>query len=161
MIEKEKTLRKAIGPTFEIQIPIFDRGQARKAGVLLKIQAAEDELWALAVRVRSAARLARTRLATAGKTERYYRKAVLPQAERLLKETQRGYNAMQESIFQLISVRRQQILAGRQLIQAQRAHWNTHVRFQQLMSGTLPGEAGADAMQTASAPAAGGEAGGH
>ncbi|MDH3579475.1 MAG: TolC family protein [Hyphomicrobiales bacterium] len=159
--EKEKTLREAFGPTFGVEIPIFDRGQARKAGVLLKIRAAEDSLWALAVRVRSAARLTRARLETAGKTERYYRKAVLPQRERILQGTQRDYNAMQESIFQLIAAKRQQILAGREFIQAQRAYWIAHVRFQQLMSGALPGAAGEKAVEMASAGANGGDAGGH
>ena len=159
--EKETTLRKAWGPTFEVEIPIFDRGQARKAGVLLKIRAAEDELWALAVRVRSTARLTRARLQTAGKTEGYYRKAVLPQRQRILQGTQRDYNAMQESIFQLIAAKRQQILAGREFIQAQRAYWIAHIRFQQLMSGTLPGAAESGAVEMASSGANGGEAGGH
>lgn len=158
---KEKTLRHAVGPTFEVEIPIFDHGQARKAGVLLKIRAAEDELWALAVRVRSTARLTRARLETSKKTESYIRKAVLPQKARILQGTQRDYNAMQESVFQLIAAKRQQILAGRQFIQAQRDYWSAHVRFQQLMNGTLPGAADSGAVEMASAAASGGGEGGH
>ena len=157
---KEFSFRKVLGPTFEIEIPIFDRGQARKAGAFLRIKQAEDALWALAIRVRSAARLARVRLQTAAKTAAYYRRAVLPQAERILRGTQRNYNAMQQSVFQLISARRQQILAGRQNIQAQQAHWIAHVRFQQLMNGTLPG-ADAGAVEMASAGVDGDDAGGH
>lgn len=158
---KEKDLRKAWGPTFEIEIPIFDHGQARKAGVLLQIQQAENTLWALAVKVRSAARLSAVRVQTASKTAAYYKQAVLPQSERLLRGTQRDYNAMQESIFQLIAARRQQILAERQSIQALRAYWNVFVRFEQLMSGSLP-EGGGGGMEVASAAAPGGEqAGGH
>jgi outer membrane protein TolC len=85
----------------------------------------------------------------------------LPQAERLLKGTQRDYNAMQESIFRLIATKRQQIMAQRQYIQAQRAHWLAYVRFQQLMSGSIPG-GDAGAIEIASAEAGGGgEAGGH
>lgn len=146
---KEKEIRKEYGPKFELAIPIFDRGQARRAGALLKLRKAEDELWAIAVKVRSAARLARARLATAEKTVHYYRSAVLPQSARLLRETQRGYNAMQESIFQLITARRQQILAGRQSIQAQRVYWLAHVRLHQLLSGTLPGAAEAPGVALA------------
>lgn len=159
--EKKKTSREAWGPIFEVEIPIFDRGQARKAGVLLQIQQAEDTLWALAVKVRSAARLSRARVLTASKTVDYYKQAVLPQNQRILLGTQRDYNAMQESIFQLISARRQQILAGRQSIQAQRAYWTALVRFQQLMSGTLPDGADSGSIEMASSAASGGGEGGH
>ncbi len=158
---KQKTRREAWGPIFEIEIPIFDRGQARKAGVLLQIQQAENELWALAVKVRSEARLSRARVLTARKTVTYYKQAVLPQSERILLGTQRDYNAMQEGIFQLIAARRQQIISGQEFIQAQRAYWTAYVRFQQLMSGSLPNGADAGAMEVASAAAGGGEAGGH
>ncbi|RMF05767.1 MAG: hypothetical protein D6773_04930 [Alphaproteobacteria bacterium] len=157
---KKKKFRRSLGPTFEIEIPIFDRGQARKAGALLKIQQAEDELWATAVKVRSAARLASLRLETARRTMTYVRKAVLPQAERILRGTQRDYNAMQRSVFQLIAARRQQILAGRQYIQAQQAYWLALVRFQQLMSGSLPGGAGMQQLEVAATPAGDGS-GGH
>ena len=157
----EKTRREAWGPIFEIEIPIFDRGQARKAGVLLQIQQAENALWALAVKVRSEARLSRARVLTARKTVAYYKQAVLPQNERLLLGTQREYNAMQEGIFQLIAARRQQILAEQESIQAQRAYWTAYVRFQQLMSGAMPNGADAGAMEVAAAAANGGDAGGH
>ncbi len=157
---KKKDFRKSFGPTFGIEIPIFDHGQARKAGALLKIRQAEDTLWALAVQVRSAARLSLARYKSTRSTLTYYRKAVLPQAERVLKGMQRGYNAMQESIFQLIAARRQQILAGRQLIQARRAHWIAYVRFQQLMRGSMPGGADTGAADVA-AMADAGSGGGH
>jgi len=157
---KEKSSRRAWGPTFEVEIPIFDHGQARKAGVLLQIQQAENELWALAVRVRSTARLSRARLLTTAKTVDYYEKAVLPQSQRILLGTQRDYNALQESVFRLIAARRAQITAGQQRIQAQRAYWSAFVRFQQLMSGALPG-GGSGETEMASAAPGGGEGGGH
>jgi len=158
--KKVKNARNAWGTAFGVEIPIFDHGQARKAGVLLQIQQAENELWALAVRVRSTARLSRARLLTAAKTVDYYEKAVLPQNQRLLKNMQRDYNAMQESVFRLIAARRQQITAGRQRIQAQRAYWSAFVRFQQLMSGALPG-GGSGETEIVSTTPGGGEGGGH
>ena len=157
----EKTSRRAWGPIFEVEIPIFDHGQARKAGVLMQIQQAENELWALAVKVRSSARLSRARLLTTAKTVDYYEKAVLPQSQRILLGTQRDYNAMQESVFKLIAARRQQISAGQQRIQAQRAYWNAFVRFQQLMSGALPDGGDSGATEMASAAPGGGDGGGH
>lgn len=160
----EKSRREAVGPTFEIAIPIFDRGQARKAGALMQMRKAEDELWSLAVRVRSVARLQSVRLRTAEKTVAYYRKAVLPQTERILDGTRRDYNAMQQGVFRLIEARREQIQAQRQAIEAQRDYWLAHVRFRQLMNGSLPaGNAGNELRQIASAaaPSEGANGGGH
>jgi len=97
---------------------------------------------------------------TARKTTTYIQLAVLPQRARVLAGTQRDYNAMQQSVFQLVAAKRQQILAGRQYIQALRAYWIARIRFQQLMSGRLPSGQGGAAMQVAAAPAAGGN-GGH
>lgn len=157
---KEKTKRRAWGPVFEVEIPIFDRGQARKAGVLMQIEQAENELWALAVKVRSTARLSRARLVTSARTVAYFEKAVVPQSDRILRNMQRDYNAMQESVFRLIDARRRQITTGRQRIQAQRAYWNAFVRLEQLMSGVMPGGADGGGMEIAAASPAG-EGGGH
>ena len=154
-----KTLRHAIGPTFEFEVPIFDRGQAKKAGALMQILKAENELWSLAVKVRSAARLQRARVVTAHKTAHYYRRRVLPESTRILAGTQRDYNAMQEDVFRLLTAKRQQIAVARQYIQSLRAYWLAVARFERLMAGSLP-EGGA-AMMPVAAAAAGGEAAGH
>ena len=156
-----KTIRRAIGPTFEFEIPIFDRGEARKAGALMEILKAENQLWALAVKLRSVARLTRARLLLAHKTAAYYREALLPESQRILAGTQRDYNAMQEDVFRLLSAKRQQIAVARQYIQALKAYWLAHSGFMQLMNGTMP-DGGGDTMQVASAGAGGaGDEGGH
>ncbi|MGI9386180.1 MAG: TolC family protein [Methyloligellaceae bacterium] len=157
----EKNLREAFGPTFELEIPIFDRGQARRAGAAFQIKKAEDELWALAVRVRSAARLARARLLMTRKTAAYYSSTILPESRRILTGTQRDYNAMQQSIFQLVTAKRQQILAGREFIQARRGYWAAHVRFQQILSGALPEGGGGETMEVASPGNGGADEGEH
>jgi cobalt-zinc-cadmium efflux system outer membrane protein len=147
------------GPSFEIAIPIFDRGTAKRARAMMEIRQVRDRYWAMAVRIRSEARLARAALLTARKTARYYRQAVLPQRQRLLVATQRQYNAMQEDVFRLITAKRNQIVAGQNYIGALRTYWLARTRFQQLMAGRLPGNGGG-AMVVAAA-AAGDSEGGH
>ncbi len=148
------------GPSFEIAIPIFDRGSAKRARAMMEIRQVRDRYWALAIRIRSTARLVRAALLTARKTARYYQRAVLPQRQRVLAATQRQYNAMQEDVFRLVTANRNQIIAGRNYIGALRAYWLARVRFQQLMAGRLPDKGGAGPMVVAAAAAGGGE-GGH
>jgi len=149
------------GPIFDVTLPLFDQGQAKKARGIMEIRQAQDEYWAMGVRVRSAARLTRAELLTAHKTAAYYELAILPQQTRLLLATTQQYNAMQEDVFRLIRAKREQIQAGRGYIDALRAYWRARSNYQQLRSGRLPDGGGGGAIMVASAGAGGGEAGGH
>jgi cobalt-zinc-cadmium efflux system outer membrane protein len=148
------------GPVFDVTLPLFDQGQAKRARGIMEIRQAQDQYWAMGVRVRSAARLARADLLTAQKTAVYYERAILPQKSRLLLATTQQYNAMQEDVFRLIRAKREQILAGRGYIDALRAYWRARSNYQQLKSGRLP-DGGGGTIMIASAGAGGGEAGGH
>ena len=155
--EGEKNIRQAAGPTFGFEIPIFDRGEAEKANARLQLIKAEHELWDIAVRVRSAARTERARLLTARKTAIYYRDAILPESKRLLRGTQRDFNAMQEDVFRLLTVKRTEILAGQEYIRALQAYWSARARFQQLMNGKLPDGGGGGVMEVAAGEGGGEE----
>jgi cobalt-zinc-cadmium efflux system outer membrane protein len=135
---------KEAGPIFQIELPLFDRGRARKARAYMQISQARDVFTALAVKIRSTARRTRAELLTARKTARYYARAVLPQNEELVTETQRGLNAGQIGVFQLIQTKRNQILAGQQSVRALANYWKARARFILLMTGKLPPEAGID-----------------
>ncbi|MGI9385090.1 MAG: TolC family protein [Methyloligellaceae bacterium] len=149
------------GPIFEVEVPIFDWGRARKAKARMEIVRARDEYTALAVKIRSAARLARAKLLTARKTTRYYQQSVLPQSRKLVTGSQRQYNAMQLGVFQLIQAKRRQIQAGQQYVEALSDYWKARARFALLMQGKLPGEGGNGGARIAAAASGGGGAGGH
>lgn len=159
--EGATNIREALGPSLGIAIPIFDYGQARRAGAYLEIRRAEDQLWQTAVRVRSAARLMRARLLQARKTAAFHKDEVLPQSQKILGESQRQYNAMQLGVFQLLQAKRQQIAAGRQYIRALRGYWQAVVRFHQLMSGSLPDAGAGEMAEVAAADGQGNDEGGH
>lgn len=147
------------GPVFDVTLPLFDQGQAKKARGIMEIRQAQDAYWAMAVRVRSSARLAQTELLTAHKTVTYYEQAILPQQARLLLETTRQYNAMQEDVFRLIRAKREQIQAGRGYIDALRSFWRARSNYQQLRSGRLPD--GGGVMMIVAGGGGGGDEGGH
>lgn len=140
------------GPIFEIQLPIFDWGRPRKAKAIMELTRARDTYTALAVKVRSAARLTRVKLLTARKTALFYRASVLPQSQLLLTETTRQVNAMQESVFQLIQSKQRQIRLSQESVQALADYWRARVRFSVLMRGKLPeGQAGGNIRLAAAA----------
>jgi len=142
---------EAAGPTVEIQLPLFDWGRPSKAKAVMELARARDTYTALAIRVRSAARLTRASLLTARKTALFYQKSVLPQSRRLLTETQRQVNAMQESVFQLIQAKQRQIRASQESVQALADYWRARVRFSVLMRGKLPANQTGGAVQMAAA----------
>lgn len=145
---------------FEVQLPIFDRGRARKAAAQMEIIRARDNYTAMAVRIRSAARLAVTSLQNARASAAYYRDTVIPQSARLLDETQKEYNAMQRGVFNLIEAKERQIRAGQRYVEALANYWKARVRFAALMQGVMPPDSG----EAAPAPRGGAQvanAGGH
>lgn len=147
------------GPTFDLVLPVFDQGQAKRAAAEMQIRKAQDMYWDTAVRVRSTARAVRARIEMARKQVNYYNRAILPQTAKILSATQKNYNAMQSGVFRLLVAKRDQIQAGQRYIQALQSYWQTIVQYKQLMSGRLPsGSAPMGAVQTAST---GGESGGH
>ena len=107
-----------IGPRFDVTVPLFDRGEAKRARNIMEIRQAQDQYWAMGITVRSAARLSRAALLTAVKTVKYYQLAVIPQKVRLLRATRQQYNAMQEDVFLLIRAKREEIQARQKYIAA-------------------------------------------
>lgn len=159
--EKGEEREYEAGPIFDVTLPLFDQGQAKRARGIMEIRQAQDAYWAMGVRVRSAARLTRAELLTAHKAVMYYQRAILPQQARLLLATTQQYNAMQEDVFRLIRAKREQIQAGRGYIEALRAYWRARSNYQQLKSGRLPDGGGGPAMVAAAAGGGGGDDGGH
>jgi cobalt-zinc-cadmium efflux system outer membrane protein len=158
-IEREDSENEA-GPSFAVELPLFDWGRARKASARLEIMKAQDQYTALAVRVRSLARAQRAKLLSARQTALYYANIVIPQSQRLLASAERQYNAMQIGVFQLLQAKERQIRAGEEYVSALTTYWRERWRFAQLLKGKLPAEENADGITvTALAPQR--EAGGH
>jgi len=140
----------AMGPVIEVPIPLFDQGQARIGRAASELRRAEQEYYALAVRVRATARAVADRLTGARDRALYYRDVVLPLQERVVTETQLHYNAMQLGPDRLLRAREQQIEAATGYVEALRDYWFAHSDYQQLLIGRLPQPG---ATLTASAPA--------
>lgn len=127
-----------IGPVLEFPIPLFDQGQARVGRAVTELRRAQQEYYALGVRVRSTARAGREQVQGARDRVLYYRDILVPLLERIVNETQLQYNAMQLGVFDLLRARERQIQTAIAYIETLRDYWLARTDLGQLLSGRLP-----------------------
>ena len=130
---------RSTGPTLSLELPIFDQGQARLARLEAQARQAEARLDDLAVRVRSEVRSARNRLVQQRALVNFYRHSVLPLRERILKQTQFQYNAMQIGLSQLLNARQNQTNAYRDYVEGLRDYWMARSDLELAVGGQLAG----------------------
>lgn len=127
-----------VGPVLSVPIPLFDQGQARVGRAVAELRRAQQEYYALAVRVRATARAVRDRMLGARDRALYYRDILLPLQERIVNEAQLQYNAMQIGIFHLLRDRERQIETGVAYVEALREYWLAQADLLHISSGRLP-----------------------
>jgi outer membrane protein, heavy metal efflux system len=127
-----------VGPTIEVPIPLLNQGQGRIGRAAAEFRRAEQEYYAEGVRVRSIARLVKTRIQGAEDRARYSRDIVLPLRERIVRETQLQYNAMQVGVFELLRAWEQQIQAAVAYVDTLLDYWLARTDLEQLLSGRVP-----------------------
>jgi len=137
-VEAEREEGWKLGPVLSVPIPLFNQGQARVGRAMVELRRAQQEHYALAVKIRAAARAARDRVAGARDRALYYRDILLPLQERIVNEAQLQYNAMQLGIVQLLRDRERQIESGVAYVEALREYWVARADVMQIASGRLP-----------------------
>jgi cobalt-zinc-cadmium efflux system outer membrane protein len=126
-----------VGPVLHFPIPLFDQGQARVGRAVTELRRAQQEYYAMGVRVRSTARVVRERVQGAQDRALYYRDILLPLLERIVNETQLQYNAMQLGVFDLLRARERQIQAAIAYVETLRDYWLARTDLGQMLSGRL------------------------
>jgi cobalt-zinc-cadmium efflux system outer membrane protein len=136
--EREGEEAFKVGPSIAVPIPLFDQGQARVARAITELRRAQQEYYALGVRIRASARAVQDRIAGARDRALYYRDVLLPLRERIVNEGQLYYNAMQIGIFQLLRERERRIETAVAYVDALREYWLARTDLSQIASGRLP-----------------------
>jgi cobalt-zinc-cadmium efflux system outer membrane protein len=126
-----------LGPSLVIELPIFDRGQARSAADAARLRASLHEYTATAIRTRALARATRERWLAANERVAWLRDVHMPLLSRLLAETSRDYNAMQIGAFDVLRVRRSELDGERQLLEAIRDREAARIDLAELLAGGL------------------------
>jgi outer membrane protein, heavy metal efflux system len=141
--EREGDEAWKLGPVLSVPIPLFDQGQARIGRAVAELRRAQQEYYALAVRIRATTRAIQDRIEGAQDQALYYRDILLPLRERIVNEAQLHYNAMQIGTIQLLRDREQQIETGVAYVETLREYWLARADLAQIASGRLPTAVGA------------------
>ena len=135
--ERDLDGSRVSGPTIDVELPLFNWGQVRVRRSAAEVAQARATYEALDLEVRSDVRVALANLQTARNVHAELTGSVLPQRQRILKETLLQYNAMQVSNFVLLRAKEDEIKAQREGIEALRDYWVAHARLEKAVGGTL------------------------
>ena len=129
-----------VGPTLALEVPLFDQGQGQVAKLAAEYRRAERNFEGLAVNIRSEVREARDALIAARDAAEYHAKVLLPQRQRILRETLLQYNAMQKSNLELLAAKEREQLGEREAIEALRDYWMARAQLESAVGGSLTRE---------------------
>ena len=135
--ERETDSQTRTGPTFAIELPIFNQGQARIARGEAALRQSEDKFEALAVDIRSQIRELQDELASKREIARFYQDELIPDQRRILNESLMNYNAMAIGNFELFSTKAEEERTEREYIEAVRDYWVTRVALERAVGGNL------------------------
>jgi cobalt-zinc-cadmium efflux system outer membrane protein len=142
--ERETDSQTRTGPTFAIELPIFNQGQARMARGEAASRQARDKFEALAIDVRSQIRELGDELASKREIARFYRDELLPGQRQILNESLINYNAMAIGNFELFTTRAEEARTEREYIDATRDYWITRAELERAVGGNLNSRQPAD-----------------
>jgi outer membrane protein, heavy metal efflux system len=135
--ERETDSQTRTGPSFAIELPIFNQGQARIARGEAALRQAQDKFEALAIDVRSEIRELRDELASKRDIARFYQDELLPGQRQILNESILNYNAMEIGNFELFTTKAEEARTERDYIDAVRDYWITRAELERAVGGNL------------------------
>jgi cobalt-zinc-cadmium efflux system outer membrane protein len=135
--ERETDSQTRTGPTFAIELPIFNQGQPRIARGEAVLRQEEAKFEALAIDVRSQIRELRDQLITKRQIARFYQDELLPNQRRILEESLKNYNAMQMTDFELFATKAEEARTEREYLEAVRDYWITRAELERAVGGNL------------------------
>jgi outer membrane protein, heavy metal efflux system len=126
-----------MGPSFRLEVPIFNQGQARLARLRAELRRAENQLASLAVEIRSQTRELRDRLISLRDMAKFYHDDLLPTRIKIVNKAMLEYNAMQLSPYELFLAKSQELEAERNYIDTLRDYWITRAKLERAVGGKL------------------------
>lgn len=126
-----------MGPSFRLEIPIFNQGQSRLARAAAELRRAENRLASLAVEIRSQTRELRDRLISLRDMAKFYHDDLLPTRIKIVNKALLEYNAMQLSPYELFLAKSQEVEAERNYINTLRDYWITRAKLERAVGGKL------------------------
>jgi cobalt-zinc-cadmium efflux system outer membrane protein len=135
--EHEPDHSNVTGPTFRLELPLFNQGQARVAKGEAELRRAERKVEALAIDIRADVRALHDKLAALRETARFYQNEIVPTQRVVTSGTQLRYNGMLTGNFDLFNARAEQADAEQKSIETLRDYWITRAELERAVGGSL------------------------
>jgi len=135
--ERESDSQTITGPTFAIELPIFNQGQARIARSEAAFRQAQKSFEALVVDVRSQVRELVDELDSKWVVARFYKQDLLPNEQRIVNQSILNLNAMVISNFELFAAKTEELQTEREYIDAEKDYWITRAELERAVGGSL------------------------
>jgi len=135
--DRQSDHENLVGPSLEVDVPIFDHGQASVARLQAEVRQAQWREEALIADIHSEVRQALDTLGAARDMVEFYQKIYLPQRARISRETLLQYNAMQAGAFALMSAKKMELDAEREYIESWRDYWIARAELERAAGGKL------------------------
>ena len=126
-----------IGPSFSIELPIFDQRQAYIARLQAQQASASRRVTALAVDARSKVREGLLTLQAARATATYVGNTLVPLQDEVLQQSQLHYNGMLLGLYDLLAAQRETLDARRSAITARRDYWIARFEVESALGAAL------------------------
>lgn len=138
--ESDRGEPRADGYEVEVELPLFDFGDAKAKRAQAAYLAALERTRETAVNARSDVRERHAAYVTAYDLARHYRDLVVPLRKAIADEMLLRYNGMLIGVFELLADAREQVMSVSQAIEASRDFWIAESHFHQsLVGGTANG----------------------
>jgi cobalt-zinc-cadmium efflux system outer membrane protein len=133
----ESTIR---GPTLDLELPIFNQGQARVARADAQLQLARARLAQLELSSGNGVDLAAERVRVLSDVVRIYRESLIPERESVTARGQEEQNFMLIGIFEVIQAKTQEYDAYQGYLEAVRDYWLARVDLMRVVGARLPSD---------------------
>jgi outer membrane protein, heavy metal efflux system len=148
--ERETDRQRVTGPTLNLELPIFNRGQGQIARLEAQLRQAERRVEGNAIAIRADVREARDRLVTKRDLAIFYRDNLLSERHHILELTLAGYNSMLKSPYDLLLAKQNELSAEKGFIDAWRDYWIARADLERAVGGRLGASAVATDRSTSS-----------
>ncbi len=126
-----------IGPTFSLELPIFDQRTAYIARLEAQRASASRRVSALAIEIRSRVREGVLSLKASRAMASYLTHTLVPLRDKIVEQSQLHYNGMLLGLFELVATQRESSDARRSAILARRDYWIARFDLENALGSSL------------------------
>ncbi|MBB5745677.1 TolC family protein [Brevundimonas variabilis] len=138
--EEEIDGSRISGPTLDLELPIFNQGQARVARADAQLRLARARLARIELLSGNGIDLAAERVRVLSDIVRIHRDALVPQREIVTVRSQEEQNFMLIGVFDVIQAKTQEYDAYQSYLESVRDYWLARIALMRLVGARLPSE---------------------